>query len=191
MGLLMLLAWLPMTVMAQSNQFEMVLEKTDGTEFDAVLKRGDMQIGIKWGTGDSKGMEMYMHGCGSAPVSKPDRNPFAGYSLESDLIVVQTAHPSNWHIDQMYEVARPFLEQGYDMGVSGFSAGGYGAYVMTEYVMGLQGKNGTVPLQEGQHFTARFFDGLGSTKRMPAMLASSPNNFTAEFYNSNDRGFEI
>lgn len=32
MGLLMLLAWLPMTVMAQSNQFEMVLEKTDGTE---------------------------------------------------------------------------------------------------------------------------------------------------------------
>lgn len=126
---------------------------TEGKDFDIIMQKGDLQFAVKWGSGDSKGAEMFLHGDGEQPIKNDkSQNPFENCSSDSDIIVIKNSaqkkngtRSQSWEklAGEIYEAARLFLEQGYDLGVSGFSAGGYGAYVMTEYVMGLQGKNGT------------------------------------------------
>ncbi len=179
-----------------------VMQSTEGKDFDVIIEKGDLTFAIKWGSGDSKGAEMFLHGDGEQPIKNGKENPFAGYNSDSDLIVIQNKKAVNgtrcqtWEQQaaDIYEVARPFLAQGYDLGISGFSSGGYGACELTEYVMGVKGNN-TEPLQEGQQITTRFFDGVPNTQsgksgetRINNMLAANPENFDVEFYWSSTDG---
>ena len=167
---------------------------------NVIMKKGSIQFGIKWGNGDSKGAEMYLHGDGGAPISRNYENPFEGYSSDADLIVVQAGNYDGsgslcrgWEKDapELYEVLRPFISGGYDVGINGFSSCGYGACELSEYVMGVKGNN-TEPLREGQQITTRFFDGVPNKEngktgadRIGAMLGANGDNYHAEFYWSN------
>ena len=178
---------------------------TEGKDFDVIMQKGDLQFAVKWGSGDSKGAEMFLHGDGEQPIKNDksknkkvkSHNPFENCSSDSDIIVIQnSAQKKNgtrslsWEkqAGEIYEVARPFLEQGYDLGINGYSAGGYGACELAEYATGVKGDN-TEPLREGQQIILRLFDGVpkpqGGKKgeeRIADMLSANPNNFKADFH---------
>ncbi|MDO5297394.1 MAG: hypothetical protein Q4F00_12350 [bacterium] len=161
--------------------------------YDMIMKKGDMQIAVKWGDIGAQNTEMFMHGQGDNPVSNTGKSPFEGHSGDANLVVFELNVKSGedcsakWGKDAQTqlacEAARPFVEHGNDIGITCHSAGGYCGVHAAESI--LNGEAGA--LQEDQDVTLRLFDAVprtGGQQLLAGLAESHPNDFNLEIYSS-------